>query len=128
MPIKLNGTTIFNEENFADKDLSNLSSQGIQVINNLISSAISGMTYMKNINTKAGILISGASYTTLSNGWLIGNHNGSSTSNVSLTIGNQYLLFPSTASSAVVSLPVCANTEIKVSQTGILNLVFYPEL
>lgn len=75
MSIKINGITIIDEKDFANKDLSNLSSSGEQVINNYVTMAISGLNYMKTIDTTSGISFTlkyntTNSYTTPSDGWI----------------------------------------------------------
>ena len=128
MPIKLNGTTIFNESNFADKDLSNLSESGTQVINNMVSSAISGMTYMKNIDTNNGtayVSSSGFDFTTPSNGWVV--ITNSSSNPFSLSVGEISIKM---SGNSCLSMPACIGTRFKspASSTADYQAVFYPEI
>ena len=135
MPIKLNGTTILDESTLANKDLSNISSAGNNVINNIATTAanqaIASANYMKHINTKAGThwtaTSNNSSFTCPSNGWIVlssnsssGNYIGSSASTASAVI---------TLDSGIASFPVIAGTVI-FSTAGIGNtqLTFFPEI
>ena len=129
MSIKLNGTTIFDESNFADKDLSNLSESGTQVINNAVSSAMSGLDYMKHINTKAGskYVSTGsyaASFTSNSNGWVLlvnlGNQNGTFTIDALSISVPQY---------STLSMPICSGTFVSTPiGVNAYEIVFFPEI
>lgn len=130
MPIKINGTTVIDEANFADKNLSNLSETGLAVITNAASSV--GANYMKKINTKAGVrglIGSSGSYTTPSDGWLILQHSGSN--NISITVGVADINFE-TGDDAFLSFPVCSGTTISrhtsSSTTETVTYIFFPEV
>lgn len=128
MPIKINGTTIIDENNLADTDLSNLSLSGTSVITSIANSTISSGNYMKHINTKSGTHFTftaqqkaftcpsnGWIITTLSNGW-IGSSNSSSNS----------IQLPD---NQVLSFPVCSGTVIWVSSLGTNTFLdFFPEV
>lgn len=136
MPIKLNGTTIIDETNLANKDLSNLSSAGSNVINsvatNAANAAIASANYMKHINTKAGVYwaISGSStsFTCPSNGWVVlsstsssGNYIGSGNtagSSVQIMLSGGIASFPVIAGTVIWSNNVSSNTQ----------LTFFPEI
>ena len=128
MPIKLNGTTIFNENNFADKNLSNLTTEGSDVISSIANSTMASGNYMKKINTKAGVqsVSTGsakASITTTSDGWILLLNATNSASNFTIDSLNVYV-----PSSSSISMPVCNNVQIE-SQMGSnsFTIVFYPE-
>lgn len=126
MPIQINGTTVIDEANFADKNLSNLSETGLAVITNAASSV--GANYMKKINTKAGIstaLFSSGnlnSYTIPSDGWVVINGELRSVSSDKTTL-NFY------ANNGSTSMPVKAQTIISiVNNSNVLYVVFFPEV
>lgn len=135
MPIKLNGTTIIDETNLANKDLSNLSSAGSNVIDsvatNAANAAIASANYMKHINTKAGthwiVTTNSSSFTCPSNGWVVlsstsssGNYIGASASTSSAVI---------VLSGSIASFPVIAGTVIySTAGVGNTQLTFFPEI
>ena len=124
MPVKINGTTVIDEANFADKNLSNLSETGLAVITNAASSV--GANYMKKINTKAGIsatLSTGSltSYTIPSDGWVTVSGELRSVSSDKTTL-NFY------ANNCSTSMPVKAQTKISiVGNSNTLYVAFFPE-
>ena len=62
MPIKLNGTTILDESTLANKDLSNISSAGNNVINNIATTAanqaIASANMIKAPNFSSAVVLS----------------------------------------------------------------------
>ena len=72
MPIKINGTMVIDEANFADKNLSNLSEAGLAVITNAASSAIGSSNMLGRANFSAAVSFSlqgGQTYTAPSKGY-----------------------------------------------------------
>lgn len=136
MPIKLNGTTILDESTLANKDLSNISSAGNNVINNIATNAaneaIASANYMKHINTKAGthwtVSSNNNSFTCPSNGWVVLWSNSSSGNFVGskASMGSSVSIM---VSGGIASFPVIAGTVIW-SSAGANNtqLTFFPEI
>lgn len=128
MPVKINGTTIIDEVNFADKNLSNLSETGLAVITNAASSA--GTNYMKKINTKNGSYgsISDSSpFTTTSDGWIILQHTESNA--ITLSVGSSCRIGFKSGDDATISFPVCSGTVFsKHEGTGSVSYIFFPEV
>lgn len=128
MPVKINGTTVIDEANFADKNLSNLSETGLAVITNAASSA--GANYMKKINTKAGSygsISEGYSFTTPSDGWIILQHTESNA--ITLSVGSSCRIVFKSGDEAITSFPVCSGTVFsKYNGTGSASYTFFPEV
>lgn len=128
MPIKINGTTIIDEANFADKNLSNLSETGLAVITSAASSA--STNYMKKINTKAGSygsISESSSFTTTSDGWIILKHDDSN--GITLSVGSSGRISFTSGDDAVVSFPVCNGTTFsKYLGSGYVSYTFFPEV
>lgn len=136
MPIKLNGTTIIDETNLANKDLSNLSSAGSSVINNIATTAanqaIASANMLKQINFNnavsfvasysGGVSKVYTDYTTPSDGYflitIVGN--GYIISNKTYTIGN--VLFPVKASTTIRTVVISPSDP--ASTTG----WFFPQI
>lgn len=128
MPIKINGTTVIDEANFADKDLSNLSQAGLAVITNTASSV--GVNYMKKINTKAGSygsISQNYPFTTPSDGWIILKHNDSNP--ITLSVGSSNRITFKSSYDAIVSFPVCSGTTFSYyTGAGSVLYTFFPEV
>lgn len=130
MPIKLNGTTIIDETNLADTNLSNLTAVGQNVISNIANSAVSSQGYMKHINTTSGTLYQcyrGHPITIPNNGWIICYN--PNTSGIVFSMGSVSI---SIAGYTSLSFPVLANTyfshEVQQTTTTGLQIYFYPEV
>lgn len=129
MPIQINGTTVIDEANFADKNLSNLSEAGLSVIINTASSA--GTNYMKKINTKNGsygsISSDSSTFTTPSDGWIILQHTENNA--ITLNVGSSGRIIFKEGDKAVISCPVCSGTVFsRHLGTGSVSYIFFPEV
>ncbi len=109
----------------ADTDLSNLDSDGMSVIQSIVSSILSGGNYMKKINTTTctAVNVSGSGSTTAPfDGWMI-----LCAAYVSRSYNNQ--IYIKGASTGTVSMPVKSGTVLHNEEgSGSINVLFFPEV
>ena len=103
MPIKVNGTTIINEGNFANTNLSNLSEAGLAVISNAVNSAMGSSNMLGRMNYNSAISISlknNQTYTAPSKGYLYITGVYSGTDSVSVKINNNVIITGTSSASS----------------------------
>ncbi len=115
MPIKLDGTTLFDESNFADKDLSNLTATGSAALMSAVNDAVSELGVMKRPN------YANASQKTLSCTCTVNKTSVSNISYTSFTLSASGYLTITSLTTAFSSTGQVSNHQIKINNKLVPN-------